>query len=643
MSQGPRAGLVGSVKPFTRRPAGDFDVPPPRRGGACAEGAAVPRLLRVLFSLLVAVVVVLGAGAPSVQARGATETILQDDAELLFRSDERVAQSMRQLRSLGVDRVRLNAGWSSIAPDPDSLQRPDLTLSHPDAYPRANWRRLDRAVRAAQAAGLQVMIDIGFWAPRWATTGNPQGAVGRARWNIDPSAFAEFTAAVVKRYSGGFVPEPDTGSMPQPDRQLLEGPLGSLVGGGGVLPPPPPPAKELGPLPKVSWWTIWNEPNHPGFLQPQYARATGGRLKPNTPHLYRRMVEATHPVIKRLQPDSLVLIGGLASFGVKNPTEPTHGIPPLKFVRELACVNERLRPLTTPRCSGYRPLQGDGFAHHPYSLLNRPDFRDPGHPDSARIGALDRLSTLLSNLVRMGRVNRRIANLYLTEFGYETNPPDPQKPFGLAQQARFINWAEYLAWKNPRVRTWPQFLLRDLGVVNADKVARGARPHTDWQSGLLFRDGTPKPAATSFKLALFVDCVTPSVRPARRKRARPAKPVGGTRRTRRSKRRLLIWGHVRPGAPAQRVVLEESRGASPVWRPSRTAGTARAGRPVAYSRRPFVTSASGVLVRHASWRRGVRYRLRIPGPPGTVQSGLAVTPLPCGRKPERVARDDGEY
>jgi len=597
---------------------------------------------RTLLLIFAAMVAALALVAPA-RAREAPDTIVQDDAELLFRPDERVVENMRHLRSLGVDRVRLNAGWSSIAPDPDSLQRPELTLSDPDAYPRANWRRLDRAVRAAHDAGLEVMIDIAFWAPRWATTGNPQGSVGRERWNVDPVAFAEFTAAVVKRYSGSFVPEPDVASTPQsdsPDHQLVEGPLGSLLGTGSPLPPPPPPAKELGALPKVSWWTIWNEPNHPGFLQPQYTRAADGRLEPNTPHQYRRMVEAAHPVIKRLQPDSLVLVGGLASFGVKNPTDPNHGIPPLKFVRELACVDEQLHPLTDSRCRDFRPLQGDGFAHHPYSLLNRPDFRDPGHPDSARIGALKRLSSLLSNLARMGRVSPRIANLYLTEFGYETNPPDPQKPFGLAQQARFINWAEYLAWKNPQVRTWPQFLLRDLGVVNADKAARGARPHADWQSGLLFENGTPKPAATSFKLALFVDCVSPRVSRARNKRAHKPRHRRSGARPRRPKRRLLIWGHVRPGAAAHRVVLEESRGGSRAWKKARTGSTARTHKLAAFSRRAFVTSASGVFVRRAPWRRGVRYRLRLPG---TAESGLAVRPVPCGRKRERVARDDGEY
>ncbi len=552
-------------------------------------------------------------------------TIVQDDAEFLFRSDERVAQSMRQLKELGVDRVRLNAGWSAIAPNPGALERPDLDLADPGAYPRANWRRLDRAVRAAEDAGLQVMIDIAFWAPRWATTGNPTGPPEHERYNVDPVAFTEFATAVVRRYSGSFVPEADAvmpGDSESLEHQLMESPLGLLLGDSGASPPPPP-AADLGPLPKVSWWTVWNEPNHGGFLQPQHTRLADGSLQPNTPHVYRRMVEMSYPIIKRLQPDSLVLVGGLASFGSKKPTNITHGIPPLRFVRELACVDQKLRPLTDARCANYRPLQGDGFAHHPYSLLNRPDFQDPFHPDSARIGALNRLSNLLNRLIRMRRIDPKLANLYLTEFGYETNPPDPDKPYGLAQQARFINWAEYLAYKNPQVRSWPQFMLRDLGVVSAEKAARGARPFGEWQSGLLFEDGRPKPSATSFRLALFVDCVRPKRRSARR--------------------RLVIWGHVRPGTSASRVVLEQSRAGAQNWKKARTARTAGLRKPARLSRRAFATSASGIFVRHAPWRPGVRFRLRAPGPGGTAASGLSVRPVPCGRKPETKLRTDGEY
>ena len=234
------------------------------------------------------------------------------------------------------------------------------------------------------------------------------------------------------------------------------------------------------------------------------------------------------------------------------------------------------------------------------------------------------------------------------------------------------------------MRSWPQFLLRDLGVVSAEKAARGARPYADYQSGLLFEDGTPKPAATSFKLALFVDCVTTRpARPARKRRGKrrgkrrsgkhkrgartksrrgrkmqkrvrgrsAAKRRSSKRRSKkgrkrrsakrsRTERRLVIWGHVRPGSAAHRVILEQRVGAAPVWTQAATASSARARKRASYSRQAFATSASGVFVRHAPLRRGVSYRLRLPE---TGESGLPVSPVPCGRKPETVARNDGEY
>ena len=234
------------------------------------------------------------------------------------------------------------------------------------------------------------------------------------------------------------------------------------------------------------------------------------------------MVEATYPAIKAIQPDSKVLVGGTAAIGEKNPRSENSGMPTLRFLRELACVDAKFRPIASGRCSGFRRLPGDGFSHHPYSLRREPDFADRGNPDRAPIGALDRLTATLDRLVRMGRIDRKVADLYLTEFGYETQP-DPKAPFNLAQQARFINWAEYLAWKNPRVRSWPQFLLRDVPDLR------------EYQTGLLFADGTPKLAARSFEFALHVDCVT--ARPSRRRRrgssrkrgrrARPAAPPRG--------------------------------------------------------------------------------------------------------------------
>src|SRR5204862_4839532 len=112
---------------------------------------------------------------------------------------------------------------------------------------------LDAAVRAIRGGGLRVLMDIGFWAPRWATT-DPGP---RARANIDPQAFGDYAAAVARRYSGAFTPPLDPvdtpAPPPTPDQSLVQSILQPLVpfpvpdplGGVPPLttpPPPPPPA-----------------------------------------------------------------------------------------------------------------------------------------------------------------------------------------------------------------------------------------------------------------------------------------------------------------------------------------------------------------------------------------------------------------
>ena len=584
-----------------------------------------------------------GVGAPKLVGRN-VETIVQDDAELLHRPDEEVARSMALLKSLGVDRVRLTAGWSVLAPDADKREKPaGFDGSDPDAYPRAVWRNLDRAVRSARAAGLEVMIDIAFWAPLWATSGDP--GEGRARANIDPGEYAAFARAVVRRYSGDFSPKADDGSPPPPskDRDLLDELLGGggsggkakssglglplLDDGGGSSEAPeaaPEPPKDEGKLPAVKLWTIWNEPNHTGFIQPQHVRV-GGKLVPKGPHIYRRLVEAAYPAIKGIQPDSTVLVGGTSSQGVRKPRTEADGIQPLRFLRTLACVNDKLKPVSTGDCAGYKPLQGDGWSHHPYSLLHTPDFSDKKNPDNLPIGNLDRLTSTLDRLVKMRRIDAKVANVYLTEFGYESNPPDPIKPFSPAKQAELISWSEYLAYANPRVRMWPQFLLRDLGRRSDADVAAGKRDYGDWQSGLLFVDGTPKPSLTSFQLALHADCQT----------------VKG-------RRQVLIWGHVRPAREATEVQLTFKKG--PSFRPAVSVASAASlrtlGKAKASTLLPFRTAGDGTFVRFAPYTPGASYRVQVKGADGRPLDGVAVSPDSCSgvsRQPKLKGAGAGEF
>jgi len=198
--------------------------------------------------------------------------------------------------------------------------------------------------------------------------------------------------------------------------------------------------------------------------------------------------------------------------------------------------------------------------------------------------------------------------VWLTEYGYESNPPDPIKPFTPAEQADNINWAEYLAWKNPQIKSFPQFLLQDMGKVSEADAARGKRDYGDWQSGLYFNDGSPKPAATSFALALHVDCTT------------------GLSKNKRAKL-LVIWGHVRPGNGPRQVRMES--GTKAAFRPAATAATLRAGSVRASSVTPFTTDASGYFLRFAPYQRGVSYRFAYKDGAGQDQTGLAESPDSC--------------
>jgi hypothetical protein len=91
----------------------------------------------------------------------------------------------------------------------------------------------------------------------------------------------------------------------------------------------------------------------------------------------------------------------------------------------------------------------------------------------------------------------------MTEYGYESRAYANRPVFTLRQQAVFLSWAEYLAWRNPRVKTYAQFLLRDLPYSGPANPIRRQQGH--WESGLLFADGRPKPMAGAFRAALHAD------------------------------------------------------------------------------------------------------------------------------------------
>ena len=206
-------------------------------------------------------------------------------------------------------------------------------------------------------------------------------------------------------------------------------------------------------------------------------------------------------------------MGELAPYGQTGPGDPgNYGeMVPMRFARALYCVDSSLRPLqgtaaaqrgcpTTPSTSHSfaqdNPglFQASGFAVHPYASNESvaPNVVLPGEPDYLYLATLGRLESFLDHVTHLYGADKQFP-IYSTEYGYRTDPPSPGTP-PLATAAGYLNWAEYLSWRMPRLRSWNQYLLAD--------PAPGPSQFT---TGLQFYTGALKPVVfAAWRLPIFL-------------------------------------------------------------------------------------------------------------------------------------------
>jgi hypothetical protein len=115
---------------------------------------------------------------------------------------------------------------------------------------------------------------------------------------------------------------------------------------------------------------------------------------------------------------------------------------------------------------------------------------------------IDALPTLLDNLAASTQHIASGLPIVSTEFGYETNPPDPFSGQPLSKQADWINIGDFLAYVNPRIVGQAQLQLYDAPPLR--QYPRTSKKHWfTYQAGLLFANGRPKPAFSTYQLPFF--------------------------------------------------------------------------------------------------------------------------------------------
>jgi len=441
--------------------------------------------------------------APSQQA------MLEDDVQLMANP----AGTLEQLRLLGIQRVRVTVRWYYIAPAPNSRHMPrHFNPGDPASYPAANWAVWDQIVRDAAADGIGLDLDLMGGAPLWARgPGAPSGNTN-PNWVPSPSQFRQFVHAIATRYSGTYDP-----ALKRRVRDSAD-------------------------LPRVSFWSVWNEPNYGPSLAPQ--GVPGDLTVENSPRMYRNLVDAAWTALSQTgHRGDTFIFGELAPRGYSF-WGVYSGMKPLAFMRALYCVGSNLRPLrgaaaairgcptTAAGSRRFRALNpalfaASGISDHPYMRWYPPNVEQQPDPEYTSLAEIGNLEWIADRLQRVYGSHRRLP-IWNTEFGYITTPPkhdsqyEPTVPHhqpwpSQATAAYYDNWAEYISWRNPRIASFFQYLLHDpLPSLRSN----------DWggyASGLLNYNGSPKATYAAWRLPLFMPHTSG-----------------------RHGQRLEVWGCVRP-------------------------------------------------------------------------------------------------
>jgi hypothetical protein len=364
-----------------------------------------------------------GLSVPAATASTHMQIGVYDEGETFFDNTTAVFARYKALR---IQVLRVNLYWGGTLGV--AKHRPFDGADPRDAG--YDWSLYDRTVAYAYASKIKLLFSI-TGTPRWANGGESSN-----RPPLNYSDLRAFAYAAAARYSG------------------------SYSGADGRT------------LPAVHLWAAWNEPNNPSFLRPQYVRK-GGKWVIQSAVAYAKICNAVYTgVHSTMFKGEQVACGVTGPRGNNNPASVRPSVSPIAF-------------LNAAKKAGMRTF--DAYAHNPYygvpteTPTTKPPVTRSGQAPTAI--TLANLSTLEADVSRLYGPKK----LWITEYGYQTNPPDRQFGVSWAAQARYLKQAFAIARKDSRIDMMLWFLVRDEPDVFG------------WQSGLMTAGYKKKPAYEVFK------------------------------------------------------------------------------------------------------------------------------------------------
>ena len=186
---------------------------------------------------------------------------------------------------------------------------------------------------------------------------------------------------------------------------------------------------------------------------------------------YARICNNAVIAAKAVNRANKVACGATSPRGNNQPGTVRPSTSPLAFLRAMKNAGAR----------GF-----DAYAHHPYSGSRQETPLTP--PPAAKRGAPPTAVTMgnITALTHELASTYPAARLWISEYGYQTNPPDKLVGVTAAQQAMYMQQAWNTIKAIPRVDVFVWFLLQDETRLGG------------WQSGLNTANGKQKLARKTF-------------------------------------------------------------------------------------------------------------------------------------------------